>query len=138
MVMLQRLKKNWQELKDQPPGKRFEHRYRRIHPSGGGGGLRKALFIGGGFVVLAVGVFFLPAPGPGLIVVAIGAGLMAQESLMAARVLDRTEVLLRRLASWGLKSWGKASVPVKIALIASLALLVSAAGFGVYQVLIAR
>jgi hypothetical protein len=42
----------------------------------------------------------LVAPGPGIVVLVIGASLVAQESLQAARLLDRAEVLVRRIIAW--------------------------------------
>ena len=39
----------------------------------------------------------MPAPGPGLLIVFIGACMLADESLTVARALDRAELALRRL-----------------------------------------
>ncbi len=54
---------------------------------------------------MAAGLFFLPAPGPGFLILFAGAALLAEESLTAARALDWTEVRLRRLAKWGRRAW---------------------------------
>ena len=100
--MMQRLKKSWRELKAAKAGERFQERYRR---SSGEGPLRKVLFIGGGILVMAAGVFFLPAPGPGMLILVVGAGLIAEESLIAARALDWMEIRLRRFAKWARRAW---------------------------------
>lgn len=137
LPMLQRLKTNWRELKDHEPGKRFQERYHRGHHTGKGG-LRKLLFIGSGILVLAAGVFFLPAPGPGFLILLVGAGLLAEGSLVAARVLDWTEIRLRRLAAWGLRVWRGASLPVRIALVFAAILFALGAGYAAYQLMLAR
>ena len=135
--MLESLKKQWQELKDHEPGKRFQERYGRNHHAGGSW-IRRVLFIGGGILVMAAGVFFLPAPGPGFLILFIGAGLIAEESLVAARALDWTELRLRRVAMWGLSFWRGASLPMRIALVLAAALLAGGAAYAAYQLMFAR
>ena len=69
--------------------------------------VRKILIIGGGVVIILVGMFLLPAPGPGMLVVVIGAALTAQESFFVARALDSAEVSLRRMAARIRHAWEK-------------------------------
>jgi hypothetical protein len=57
------------------------------------------LTILGGTALIAVGLVMLVAPGPGILVVAIGGALLAEESLLAARALDWLEVKIRRTIS---------------------------------------
>lgn len=97
--MIDRLKRSWARLRDDPPGERFQRRYERRHEEGTTP-LRRWGSIGLGMAVVAAGIFFLPAPGPGMIIVALGAGLIAQESRRAARGLDWIELRLRRLLDW--------------------------------------
>ena len=68
-------------------GTRFrrQHRRRQAHPHL----LRTILAVIGGVLLLLVGVVMLVTPGPGLLVMVIGAGLIAGESLIVARLLDR-------------------------------------------------
>lgn len=135
--MLQRLKESWHDLKRGAPGERFQEHYRQ-RQKGGGSGWRKPLFIGGGILVMAAGLFFLPAPGPGFLILFVGGGLLAQESLIAARALDWTEVRLRTLAAWGLRVWKRSPLPVKILLvIVGLGLAAGAAYLG-YRLMFAR
>jgi uncharacterized protein (TIGR02611 family) len=125
MSMLQSLKNTWKHLLKGPPGQRFQSQYRRrqqVRRSA----LTKILFIGSGLVVLAAGVFFLPAPGPGFLIVLLGGALIAQESAIAARALDWAELRLRAVATWGFHLWQKASLPVRVALV--LAGIVAVAG----------
>ena len=131
------LKEHWKDLKEGNPGKRFQDHYRKYHESGGNR-MRKVLFIGIGALIVAAGVFFLPAPGPGFLIIFLGGGLMAQESLRAAKVLDWMELRVRRIANWALGVWKRASVPARAA-IAFFGLVVAAgAGYAAYQIFLAK
>jgi hypothetical protein len=88
--------KLWQELKRGKPGHRFQSRYQRANP---GGGLRKWAQIVGGLLLILAGIVFLPLPGPGLLIIAAGAFLMAEESRAAARALDWIELRVRSVFS---------------------------------------
>jgi hypothetical protein len=68
-------------------GTRFrrQHRRRQANPHL----LRTILALIGGVLLLLVGVVMLVTPGPGVLVIVIGAGLIAGESLIVARLLDR-------------------------------------------------
>ena len=57
---------------------------------------RSVLFAGLGLIVLAIGLALLVLPGPGLLVAAIGAMLIAGESRTAARILDRLDLWIGR------------------------------------------
>jgi hypothetical protein len=134
---LQHLKSDWRELERDSPGKRFQHRYERKHEGGRGGGSR-LLTLSAGVLVFAAGLFFLPAPGPGFLIVLLGAALLAQESLGAARLLDRAEILLQDLYAWAVRVWKGASLPGRIALAAVAALIVAGLAWAAYFVLFLR
>jgi uncharacterized protein (TIGR02611 family) len=133
--MLRRLRKSWHDFKKLEPGKRFQQRYRQGPKAGK---LRKLLFLGGGTLIMIAGLFSLPAPGPGFLILFVGAGLVAQQSLIAARALDWTELRVRRLLAWARRVWRKASVPVRIALIFAAVLVALAVGYGAYQLVFAQ
>jgi hypothetical protein len=102
--MFEQLKRGWDSLKRGQPGSRFQVQYdtqRRSARSGPG----RALRIIAGFILLPVGVFFLAVPGPGLVVIALGAILIAREFRVAARVLDAIELRGRRTYSWAQRRW---------------------------------
>ncbi|CAA9372473.1 MAG: hypothetical protein AVDCRST_MAG89-4713 [uncultured Gemmatimonadetes bacterium] len=122
--MLKKIKRSWHELKEGEPGKRFQDRYDKRQQDGGSG-WKKPVFIGGGALIFAAGIFFLPAPGPGFLIIFLGAGLIAPASRFAARMLDRAELLIRRVAGWGLRVWKRSPIPVK-ALIVLLGLALAA------------
>ena len=100
------LRHSWSDLKKGKPGERFQQRYRRVHQRPGGM-VRKILILVGGVLIILVGLILLPAPGPGMLVVLIGAALTAQESFFVARTLDSAEVSLRRVAARIRRAWGK-------------------------------
>src|SRR5204862_3521008 len=77
-IMLRRLRRGWRELKRGKPGRRFRERYERSPSTHGA---RKWALIGIGVLLVLVGVVFLPLPGPGLLIIAAGALLIAEESL---------------------------------------------------------
>ncbi len=92
------VRKAWQDLKRGEPGRRFQSRYERAHRAARGG-LRKWSLIVAGLLLVLAGVAFLPLPGPGMLIIAAGAVLMAEESLSAARALDWLERKARRVKS---------------------------------------
>lgn len=102
--MFKRLRRSWSSLKRGRPGSRFQQQYDRQRKEQKSG-IGRALRIIAGVVTLPVGLFFLPAPGPGFIIVALGAVLLARESRIAARTLDHVEVRGRTVATWARRRW---------------------------------
>lgn len=94
--MLERFKKEWRSLRDGKPGERFQARYRRHRASRPLKIVRVLMFLGG-LVLFVAGLFFMVVPGPGIPIAAIGAALVANESLLTARALDRLEVRARKI-----------------------------------------
>lgn len=135
--MLESLKRGWKDFKRGTPGTRFQEQYRRHHGSGEGS-WKKWLYIGGGVALLAAGLFFLPAPGPGTVILFLGAALLAQGSFTAARVLDSLELRGRRFLGWARGVWMRSSSPVKALLVLTAAALAGAAAYGAYQLLFAK
>ena len=96
--MIGRLQQGWQELKRGQPGRRFQDRYARRREAVRGV-LGKCAFVCLGVLILLAGIVFLPLPGPGMIIMAVGALLMAEGSRTMAKALDALEVRARRLYS---------------------------------------
>lgn len=101
--MLDKLKHHWERFKAHKPGTRFraQHRQgRRGAKSPLARGIRATLAV----ILTLVGMVMMPAPGPGMLVVAFGLVMLARESLMVARLLDATEIRLQphalRLIAW--------------------------------------
>lgn len=104
--MLKRLKKHWAELQLGQPGSRFEEQYeqsRGRQQSGVGRFVR----VVGGLLLIPAGVFFLAVPSPGLVIMLLGAVLIAREFRFAAIALDWLEVRGRRVAKWAQRRWQK-------------------------------
>ena len=93
--MIKHLKQSWQRFKRGLPGRRFQQQF-RLRQRLRSGAARKALFMATGILIVAAGIFFLFVPGPGIIILLIGAVLIAQQSSLAARALDRIEIRLRK------------------------------------------
>jgi uncharacterized protein (TIGR02611 family) len=134
MAFLQQLRSEWHQLEKDPPGKRFQNRYRRKHDERGG--KKNPLMLVVGAVVMAVGVFLMPAPGPGVIVVLLGGALLSEESLFVARALDRLEVWVREVVAAALRLWKRMSLPLRIALILLAAALVAGIGWLGYSIVL--
>ena len=103
--MLDTLKQRWRRFAAAPPGQRFEAHFQRRQQTRPRELHRKILAIGGGSLVMGAGLFFMLAPGPGVLIFLIGALLVAEESLMVARLMDGADLRLQRLAAWVLARW---------------------------------
>ena len=102
--MFKQLKHNWEALKRGRPGSRFEEQYeqqRNSHPGTAG----RVLRLGLGLAILLAGLVLMPAPGPGFIVVGIGALMIAREFKTAAILLDHIEVRGRQVLKWVKRTW---------------------------------
>ncbi len=96
-------KRTWRRLKAGRPGRRFQQEFNRRHGSGRSP-IQKVLLIAGGLLLMAAGFLLLFIPGPGLLLLFAGGFMTAQQSLLAARVLDWSEIRARRLLAWSLGS----------------------------------
>ena len=105
--MFEQLKRDWSSLKRGRPGSRFEEQFERQRKAKSSK-VGRALRVIAGLIILPVGLFLLPAPGPGFIVVALGAVLIAREFKFAAQLLDRLEVRGRKVARWATRTWRRA------------------------------
>lgn len=98
--MAEQERERLQDFIARQPGTRFRARH-RMRTSRKGGALRRYLIMGIGALFMLIGVILLVLPGPGILMLLIGAGLVAEESLLTARALDRIEVwVMRRVQRW--------------------------------------
>ena len=98
--MIESLKNNWRELARGSPGERFQNRYKKKQRSGSSGTGRMLKRVAAGLLI-AAGIVLLVIPGPGSVLIVLGAALLAEESLSIARGLDWTEMRIRRLLRRG-------------------------------------
>ena len=124
----------WQTIKKHPPGKRFELLFRHRRQSRPGL-IKKIIFIGGGIFFLISGIVFLPTPIPGIILLFIGCSLIAQESLIAARILDLLEIRVRNMVSNSTSVWYRSSLGLKIILSLFALSLIGVIGFRAVTIL---
>jgi hypothetical protein len=89
------IRQNWRVFIRSEPGRRFEERYRYSQQSKRGPA-KRVVWLSAGIVLVVLGLFFLVAPGPGILFLLPGAALVSQEWLSLARALDRGEAWLRK------------------------------------------
>lgn len=90
------LRRAWRRFRSVPAGERFQRRYHRRAGSRSRGRLRMFIAAGLGALMVLAGVLMLVLPGPGLLVIALGMALIAEESLWASRLLDRLDLWIER------------------------------------------
>ena len=85
-------------------------------------------------VVLAIGgLVLLFIPGPGLLVILFGLGLLGGQSKLLARALDRVEPSLRRGGRAAVRIWKRRSLATQVLLVAIAVLIGAAAAYGLYR-----
>ena len=132
--MWEEVKQTWRRFKAGDPGQRFRQEFRRHH-SAGRSPIQKALLIVGGLLLMAAGLFLLFIPGPGLVFLFVGGFLIAQQSVVAARVLDWSETRLRKLLAWSLRAWRRSSITLKLLFVVVAVVVLGAVGLGVFKFL---
>jgi uncharacterized protein (TIGR02611 family) len=133
--VLGRLKNDWRRLARAPAGTRFRGLH-RAHQRRRRRGSSRVWTVTAGLAIMSVGVVALPAPGPGTLVIILGAALVARESATVARVLDWLELRLRRAVEWCRAVWrGAPPVGKVMAALAGLGL-AGAAVLVAYSVLV--
>jgi uncharacterized protein (TIGR02611 family) len=134
--MVKPLRQLWDEFWAAPPGERFQrlHSRREARRSI----VLRSSFLLLGLAIMAVGLFLMPAPGPGTAILILGAGIAAQESLRVARAMDWCEVRLRRTACLALQWWRKCPTPAKVLFVLAVLAIAASAGVAGYKLLAAR
>ena len=130
--MLPKLKRNWRLFQRAEPGTRFE----KLREERSESKVARAVATVLGILLLVGGVVLLFIPGPGLRLIAFGAALIARESRRLAQALDRTELLLRRLAVRGRAFWKGSTTPVRAAVVSVGVLIFGLAAFAAYAWLV--
>jgi Putative transmembrane protein (PGPGW) len=127
--MIQRARENWRRFKQSEPGQRFQdhHRYQQGH-SGSRSYLRGFFGIFGGLLVVAGGLIAVPGPGPGWLIILLGLGMVAGESLFFACLFDRAEMKLRGLIMRTIGLWRISPTSVRILIVVGLVACATATG----------
>lgn len=130
------LKKLWNQLKNSPPGSRFMAFYEARQDERTRDALwKRPVYVAAGVTLSLGGLVLLGMPGPGLLVVALGLALIAGEFAFMARLLDKTESLLRRWAEAARLSAKRMSPLQRAVCAAVFILLICAAGAMLYSLL---
>ena len=134
--MVSKLKREWREFRRGQPGRRFQERYERKHRTNEKKGVHwRILQIALAIVLLLVGVVLVFIPGPAILFFAIGGSMLATQSLALARLLDWTEVQLRRVYTGVTGWWKRASTAVRGGVVALGAVGIAMMAYLAYQVL---
>ena len=133
--MFGRFMQQWKDATQARPGERFQNRY-YCREKRRSTRLVKALKLAIGTTLVVVGAILVPAPGPGFLVIFIGATIIAEESLLAAKALDRAELKARRLASAAKRAWKHASAALKALIVTCGAVFAAGACWAAYAVLL--
>lgn len=132
--MFERFHKDWDAFKSSPSGRRFQdvHKRREENGKGGTSTVRKFLMLGAGLALTAAGLFFLVVPGPGTVVIFVGIALIARESMLMARLLDRLEVLVRPSFLWLRRQWMRLGHTQRLVMSGTATVLGGLAAFAFY------
>jgi hypothetical protein len=85
-----------------------------------------------GLLVVVGGIIAVPAPGPGWLIILLGLGVIAGESLLFARWIDQVEVSLRQMARLVVVVWTTSPIVVRILIALMVLACATAAGYGMY------
>lgn len=131
--MFQKLAAEWREFRQSKPGRRFRDRYDRNSASTRAQSRwRRALIALLGIVLVAVGLFLLPLPGPGALVILLGLTLLSSASARVTDLLDAAELRLRALAARTIAWWRRATAPIRMAVVGALGAVGAAGGYLLY------
>src|SRR5688500_10170244 len=137
--MLGRLKREWREFRSGRPGHRFQNRYEQNRKTRSSQPwFVRFLKPAAAIVLIAGGVLFCVIPGPGLPLIVIGAGLLADETRPIARAMDRLEICARKILAWARRWWNRAPRIAKCAVICLTVLACSGAAYGGYRLIAPR
>jgi hypothetical protein len=131
MAVLTNLSRTWQAFKRAKPGERFRNAQRNRRRT------RKSKWssvvsIIVGIVVIAIGLVATLTPGPGGLVVVLGAALISRESAVVAKAMDKVEVALRVAGRWCQRFWKRAHWTVKVLLVLVGTAVLAAACYGAW------
>jgi hypothetical protein len=95
---------------------------------------RRACYVAFGIAIAIGSLVLAPLPGPGWGTFFVGLGIVAGEVLHVARLLDRSEVKLRKALQHTKGVWYKAAPAVRVLIALTISLCVVASVYGAYQV----
>jgi len=129
--MIEKARENWRRFKQSEPGHRFQdhHRYQQSR-LGKGSYLRGFFSLVGGLLVVFGGLIAVPGPGPGWLIILLGLGMVAGQSLFFARLFDGAEVKARWLVRWVIGTWRTSPAFAKVLIVLAILACVTVTGVG--------
>lgn len=101
-----RFREHWREIKRGLPGHRFQARYAKSQQRKNQARLaHRIIFLVAGLLAFAIGGVLVVFPGPAIPFFVLGGALLATESRVMARLLDKSELRLRAVAVWARERW---------------------------------
>ena len=134
----EKAKESSRRFKESKPGLRFQDHY-HDHQRSNSGRYRlqvRIFYAFGGSLIVVGGIIAVPGPGPGWLIILFGSWMLAGESLFFARVMDRVEVNLRRLAWRVVGIWTTSSVLVKGLSTLTILVCVAGSGYGIISLFV--
>jgi len=95
--LFEQLKKDWKIVRENRPGNRFQARYRYREYQSPSSRLKRVLKMIIGIALIPLGILLWFVPGPGWLLIFIGLTLLAGRSKTLSRLLDRTELFVRKI-----------------------------------------
>lgn len=106
LTMPVQFRKRWRDLQHGRPGHRFQSRYEQVRQVERRPGVgRRILIIAFAMVLIAIGAVLLVIPGPGILFLLMGGGMLATESRSVARFMDWSEIHGRKMAARVSRRW---------------------------------
>ena len=131
--MFRRIRNSWCRFKQSKSGQRFQDLYhRRQRQSKGRFNATKLFNVVGGIAIALAGLFLVPAPGPGWVIVFFGLGLLGCEFLPIARFLDGAELKVRDWLAKAKAIWAQLPIVSKVLISLLVAIVIVALGYGTY------
>ncbi len=134
----EKAKESSRRFKESKPGHRFQDHY-HDHQRSNSSKYRlrvRIFYVFGGSLIVVGGIIAVPGPGPGWLIILLGAWMLAGESLFFARFMDRAEVRLSRLTRRIVGIWTISSALVKGLITLTILVCVAALGYGIITIFV--
>ena len=136
MTMKEKARATWEEMKDDPPGERFQKHYERKKEEQDKGGRMKRWALCAGLILGGIVLMFIP--GPAVLLFALAAALLAEDSLRIAKALDWLEVKVRAVIAWGERTWKRAGTAARAGIVLVALVVAGAGAYGMWVITFGR
>lgn len=131
-----KLRQKWREFRAGKPGRRFQERFERNQQARHNKRFHvRALWTALAICLFLIGVVLVFIPGPAVLFFAVSGAILAERSRSMARLLDRTEMMARRVYAWAVAWWKRAPGLARSGVIGLGTLGLGLAGYLAYGIL---